>query len=255
YYKSFATPESPALRDSNPSVVVIPGLGVFGFAKDKREARITTEFFVNAVHVMAGANALEEAGQSDGPVPQARRPEQTRDFTEFHNYVALPRSEAFRIEYWALEEAKLQRMPAEAEFSRKIALVIGGASGIGREVALLLGRRGAHVVVADFDLPGANKVADEVGAISSAEFVAVSTVDLSSPDSLAKAVRFTTSKFGGIDIVVNTAAIYPVPGPGGELLETQGAKTFLVNVTGNSILARQTDWVFRDKDLPATMVL
>jgi len=254
YYEEWATSESPKLRDSNPSVVVIPGLGLFGFGKNKKEARITTEFFINAIHVMAGANALEDGGTSH-PLPQARTAEQSKQFTEFHNYVALPRSEAFRIEYWALEEAKLQRMSAEAEFSRKIALVIGGASGIGREVALLLGRRGAHVVVADFDLPGANKVADEVGAISSVEFVAVSTVDLSSPDSLAKAVRFTTSKFGGIDIVVNTAAIYPVPGPEGELSEAQWAKTFLVNVTGNYILARQTDWVFRDQDLPATMVL
>ena len=149
YYTSCAQAGSPALRDSNPSVVVIPALGVFGFGKDKREARITTEFFVNAVHVMAGATALEESEATPRALPQARRPEQAAAFTSFHNYVALPRSEAFRIEYWALEEAKLQRMPAEREFSRKIALVVGGGSGIGREVALLLARRGAHVVVAD----------------------------------------------------------------------------------------------------------
>ena len=254
YYEEWATSESPKLRDSNPSVVVIPGLGLFGCGKNKKEARITTEFFINAIHVMAGANALEDGGTSH-PLPQARTAEQSKQFTEFHNYVALPRSEAFRIEYWALEEAKLQRTPAEAEFSRKIALVIGGASGIGREVALLLGRKGAHVVVADFDLPGASKVADEVGAISSAEFVAATAVDLSSSESLAEAVRFTTSKFGGIDIVVNTAAIYPVPGPEGELSEAQWAKTFLVNVTGNYLLARQTDWVFKDQDLTVTMVL
>src|SRR5262249_28879279 len=110
YYRSFAEPTSPALRDSNPSVVVIPGLGIFGFGKDKREARITTEFFVNAIHVMQGATALE--GESaPSTVPQVRRPEQTKEFKTFHNYVALPRLEAFRIEYWALEEAKLQRMP------------------------------------------------------------------------------------------------------------------------------------------------
>src|SRR6185295_12720292 len=100
---------SPALRDANPSVVVIPGMGVFGFGKDKKEARITTEFFVNAIHVMAGANALEEIETEGGALPQARRPEQARQFSSFHNYVALPRPEAFRIEYWALEEAKLQR--------------------------------------------------------------------------------------------------------------------------------------------------
>jgi rhamnose utilization protein RhaD (predicted bifunctional aldolase and dehydrogenase)/NAD(P)-dependent dehydrogenase (short-subunit alcohol dehydrogenase family) len=254
YYEEWATSESPNLRDSNPSVVVIPGLGLFGFGKNKKEARITTEFFINAIHVMAGANALED-GNASHPLPQARTAEQSKQFTEFHNYVALPRSEAFRIEYWALEEAKLQRMPAEAEFSRKIALVIGGASGIGREVALLLGRRGAHVVVADFDQTGASKVAEEVGAHSSAEFVAATAVDLSSSQSLAEAVRFTISKFGGIDIVVNTAAIYPVPGPDGELSEAQWAKTFLVNVTGNYVLACQTDWVFKDQSLPVTMVL
>ncbi len=147
YYDAWANADSPKLRDSNPSVVVVPGLGLFGFGKNKKEARITTEFFINAIHVMAGANALED-GDVSHPLPQARYAEQSQQFTQFHNYVALPRSEAFRIEYWALEEAKLQRMPAEAEFSRKIALVIGGASGIGREVALLLARKGAHIVVA-----------------------------------------------------------------------------------------------------------
>jgi rhamnose utilization protein RhaD (predicted bifunctional aldolase and dehydrogenase)/NAD(P)-dependent dehydrogenase (short-subunit alcohol dehydrogenase family) len=254
YYEQWATPDSPKLRDSNPSVVVIPGLGLFGFGKTKKEARITTEFFINAIHVMAGANALED-GEVGHPLPQARTQEQSKQFTQFHNYVALPRSEAFRIEYWALEEAKLQRMPPEAEFSRKIALVIGGASGIGREVALLLGRRGAHVVVADFDLEGASRVSSEVGTLSSEEFVAATAVDLSSSESLSDSIRFTVSKFGGVDIIVNTAAIYPVLGADGELSEAQWAKTFLVNVTGNYLLARQTDSVFKEQNLPAAMVL
>lgn len=254
YYEEWAKPDSPKLRDSNPSVVVVPGLGLFGFGKNKKEARITTEFFINAIQVMAGANALED-GEISHPLPQARTAEQSAQFTKFHNYVALPRSEAFRIEYWALEEAKLQRMPAEAEFSRRIALVIGGASGIGREVALLLGRKSAHVVAADFDQQGAGKVADEVAAVSSAEFVASTGVDVSSSDSLSEAINFTISNFGGIDIVVNTAGIYPVPGSDGELSDSQWAKTFLVNVTGNYFLAQQTEWVFRDQNLPATMVL
>jgi rhamnose utilization protein RhaD (predicted bifunctional aldolase and dehydrogenase)/NAD(P)-dependent dehydrogenase (short-subunit alcohol dehydrogenase family) len=254
YYDEWATGDSPKLRDSNPSVVVIPGLGLFGFGKNKKEARITTEFFINAIHVMAGANALED-GEAGHPLPQARTEEQSKQFTQFHNYVALPRSEAFRIEYWALEEAKLQRMPPEAEFSRKIALIIGGASGIGREVALLLGRRGAHVVVADFDLEGASKTSSEVGKLSSEEFVAATAVDLSSSESLSDAIRFTVSKFGGVDIIVNTAAIYPVSGADAELSEAQWAETFLVNVTGNYLLARQTDSVFKEQNLPAAMVL
>ena len=256
YYDDWATPDSPKLRDSNPSVVVIPGLGLFGFGKNKKEARITTEFFINAIHVMAGATALEDdSGNVADPLPQARHAEQSKQFTQFHNYVALPRSEAFRIEYWALEEAKLQRMPAEAEFSRKIALVIGGASGIGREVALLLARKGAHVVIADFDKEGASKVAKDAGAIASPEFVAHTAVDLSSPSSLSAAANFTVAEFGGIDVIVNTAAIYPVPGTDGELSDAQWAQTFLVNVTGNYFIARETEWIFKDQNLPAAMVL
>jgi len=256
YYEEWAETDSPKLRDSNPSVVVIPGLGLFGFGRNKKEARIATEFFINAIHVMAGANALEdETIEIPHPLPQARRPEQSKQFTQFHNYVALPRSEAFRIEYWALEEAKLQRMPAEAEFSRKIALVIGGASGIGREVALLLGRKGAHVVVADFDQSGARKVAEEVGALSSSEAVANTTVDLGCSASLAEAVNFSVSQFGGIDIVVNTAAIYPVTGAHGELSDDRWSRVFSVNVTGNYLLARETEWVFKEQNLPSTIVL
>jgi rhamnose utilization protein RhaD (predicted bifunctional aldolase and dehydrogenase)/NAD(P)-dependent dehydrogenase (short-subunit alcohol dehydrogenase family) len=254
YYDGFASKDSPKLRDTNPSVVLIPGVGLFGFGKNKKEARITTEFFINAIHVMAGANALGDENRS-GPVPQARTPEQSGEFRQFHNYVALPRSEAFRIEYWALEEAKLQRMPPEAEFSRKIVLVVGGASGIGREVALSLAAKGAHVVVADFDATGADAAAKDASALSSKEQVASTRTDLSKSDSLADAVNFTISQFGGIDYVVNTAAIYPVPGTSGELSEAQWANTFLLNVTGNYLLARQTEWVFKDQDLPGAMVL
>jgi len=254
YYEAWASSDSPKLRDSNPSVVIIPGIGLFGFGKNKKEARITTEFFINAIHVMAGANALED-GTPSGPLPQARRPEQSAQFTQFHNYVALPRSEAFRIEYWALEEAKLQRMPAEAEFSRKIALVVGGASGIGRETALLLAKQGAHVVVADFDEAGAKRAADEAGNLSSSEFVASTRVDLASSESLAEAASFTVLQFGGIDLLINTAAIYPVPGTDGELAEAQWAKTLQVNVTGNYLLASRTKWIFDDQNLPASIVL
>jgi len=254
YYEKWATPDSPKLRDSNPSVVIVPGVGLFGFGKNKKEARITTEFFINAIHVMAGANALDD-GSAENPLPQARRPEQSGQFSHFHNYVALPRSEAFRIEYWALEEAKLQRMPAEAEFSRKIGLIVGGANGIGREAALILARRGAHIMAADFDEAGAKKVAEQAGALSAPEFVSFTRVDLSSTSSLADAMRATIFEFGGIDFILNTAAIYPVPGPDGELSEALWAKTFLVNVTGNYLLAKEAESVFRDQNLPVSLVL
>jgi len=254
YYEAYATADSPKLRDSNPSVVIIPGVGLFGFGKNKKEARITTEFFINAIHVMAGANALED-GQAPNRLPQARTGEQSKEFTEFHNYVALPRPEAFRIEYWVLEEAKLQRMPAEAEFSRKIFLIVGGASGVGRETAFMLAKKGAHIVVADFDVEGAERVAAEAGALGSPEFTAHTAVDLGSSESLAEAIRFTVLGFGGIDGIVNTAAIYPVPGTDGELSDALWAKTFLVNVTGNYLLARETAWVFSDQNLTASVVL
>jgi len=254
YYEEWARSDSPQLRDSNPSVVIVPGLGLFGFGKNKKEARITTEFFINAIHVMAGATALED-GEVSHPLPQARHAEQSRQFSHFHNYVALPRSEAFRIEYWALEEAKLRRMPPEAEFSRKIFLIVGGASGIGRETALMLAKKGAHLVVADFDVEGARKIAAEAGALGSPEFVTHTAVDLASSQSLAEATRFTILQFGGIDGIVNTAAIYPVPGSDGELSDALWAKTFLVNVTGNYLLARETAWVFSDQNLTASIVL
>jgi rhamnose utilization protein RhaD (predicted bifunctional aldolase and dehydrogenase)/NAD(P)-dependent dehydrogenase (short-subunit alcohol dehydrogenase family) len=254
YYQAWATKDSPKLRDSNPSVVIIPGLGIFGFGKNKKEARITTEFFINAIHVMAGANALNE-GEVKHPYPQARRAEQSEQFASFFNYVALPRSEAFRIEYWALEEAKLQRMPPEAEFSRKIVLVVGGGSGIGKEAALLLARKGAHVVVADQNLEAVREVADEVAKISSAEMVSHTAVDLGSTESLAAATTHTVLQFGGIDVILNTAAIFAVAGPTGQLTDAQWNKTFLVNVTGNYLLARETGWVLKDQRLPASIVL
>jgi len=254
YYDDWATAESPKLRDANPSVVIVPGVGIFGFGRNKKEARITTEFFINAVQVMAGANSLEEGAVSH-PLPQARRPEQSDQFTHFHNYVALPRSEAFRIEYWALEEAKLQRMPPEAEFGGKIALIVGGANGIGREVAMLLARKGAHVMVADLDETGAAAVAREAGALSNPEFAIAARADLTSTQSLEEVVQRTLLQFGGLDIVVNTAAIYPVGEPDNELPESLWTKTFAINVTGNYFLARAVQRVFEEQDLPGAMVL
>jgi len=256
YYGACAQAGSPVLRDANPSVVVIPALGVFGFGKDKREARITTEFFVNAVHVMAGATALEGDPARIDALPQARRPEQAKEFKSFHNYVALPRTEAFRIEYWALEEAKLQRMAEEREFSRKIALVVGGGSGIGREVALLLARRGAHVVVADQNGTNAESTWADARQLSSSEQGLAATLDLSSRDSIATVLRASILTFGGVDIVINTAAVYPTPDPSTTSAESVWvwARTLDINVTGNYVLAEEAACVLRAQNLPAAMV-
>ncbi|HEX5106880.1 MAG TPA: bifunctional rhamnulose-1-phosphate aldolase/short-chain dehydrogenase, partial [Vicinamibacterales bacterium] len=254
YYRTHAQPDSPALRDTNPSVVVIAGLGIFGFAKDKREARITTEFFVNAIHVMAGATALEGRAAPEGPLPQARHPEQAEAFTSFRNYVALPRSEAFRIEYWALEEAKLQRAPAEKELSRRVALVVGAGSGIGREVAVRLASRGAHVAATDLDADAANEAAADAAKASSTESVAAAAVDLTSRPSIRAAVRAAVLQFGGIDILVNTAAVYPTSPPGTPV-EDVWASALQVNVTGNHVLAEEVATVLEAQRLPAAIVL
>ena len=247
YYHSWALPDSPKLRDSNPSVVVIPGLGLFGFGKNKKEARITTEFFINAIHVMAGAAALDDSDVPN-PLPQARQADQSNHFATAHNYVALPRPEAFKIEYWALEEAKLQRMPPEAEFSRRILLIVGGGSGIGREVALMLAKKGAHLVVSDMNAESAKSVAGEVAKLTSPETVSHIASNLTSQESLEAAVRHTVLQFGGIDGIINTAAIFPTG-------EVDWDVTFRINVTGNYLLAKAARPVFQDQQLTTSVVL
>ncbi len=145
YYASFAQADSPKMRDANPTVVLIPGIGMFSFGKNKTEARITGEFYTNAIHVMEGATALDSEAKP-AVLPQAGPAAKTESFGVFSNYVALPPSEAFRIEYWQLEEAKIRRQPPEKELSRQICLVVGGGNGVGRETVLLAAHRGAHVV-------------------------------------------------------------------------------------------------------------
>ena len=254
YYRAFADPSSPALRDSNPSVVVIPGLGLFGFGKDKREARITTEFFVNAIHVMQGANALADDAAPSGPVPQVRRQEQAHEFKVFQNYVALPRLEAFRIEYWALEEAKLQRMPPEKEFSRRVVVIVGGGSGIGREVAIQIAKRGGHVVVADQHADAAGEGARAAAAQSSAEMVWAAPLNLTERSTIESALGGAVRQFGGFDCVINTAAIYPTPDPS-QAAEAVWGRTLHINVTSNFILAQEAGRVLKAQNLPASMVL
>ena len=223
YYESLATADSPKLRDSNPSVVIIPGIGLFGFGKNKKEARITTEFFINAVNVMAGANALEEIKRAP-PTHCLRRSARTIEAVRAVPQLRRAASVgAFRIEYWALEEAKLQRMPAEAEFSRKIVVIVGGGSGIGREVALLLARKGAHLVVADADAESAATVAADAGKrLARRGRQRWRSISARRQPRECRHVRDTA--FGGIDAIVNTAAIYPVPGADGRLTDASGAR-------------------------------
>ncbi len=169
YYQAHAQADSPAMRDDNPSIVLVPGIGMFSFGKSKPESRITGEFYTNAIHVMEGASAMGE-GAAPRELPQAGPAAHTSTFKVHTNYVALPALEAFRIEYWRLEEAKIRRQPPEKQLSRQIAVVVGGGSGIGREVALLAAERGAHVVIADRDFAGAEAVTSEVKAIAGKEF-------------------------------------------------------------------------------------
>jgi rhamnose utilization protein RhaD (predicted bifunctional aldolase and dehydrogenase)/NAD(P)-dependent dehydrogenase (short-subunit alcohol dehydrogenase family) len=252
YYRAFAVPGSPAIRDASPTVVLIQGLGMFSFGKNKTEARITGEFYTNAIHVMEGASLLAE-GTVEGTVPQCGEGMDGASFKVFTNYVALPASEAFRIEYWALEEAKIRRQPPEKEFSRRIALVIGGANGIGREVAQMAAARGAHVMIADRDAAGAARVADELKSVASAEFLASTSVDICSREAIANALKDTAAAFGGVDILINTAALFPTSAEAVIPDKLWGA-TLDVNVTSNYLLATETAKLFAEQGLHGTIV-
>src|SRR5580693_9506934 len=208
YYSAFAVADSPKIRDANPTVVLVPGIGMFSFGKNKTEARITGEFYTNAIHVMEGASALG-SGSPPAVLPQAGPAAKTEAFSVYSNYVALPPSEAFRIEYWQLEEAKIRRQPPEKELSRQICLVVGGANGVGRETVLLAADRGAHVVVADKDFEAAKAVASETQKISGKESAIAVAIDIRDRTSIRQALLETVAMYGGLDIIVNTAAVFP----------------------------------------------
>ncbi|HEY1984545.1 MAG TPA: bifunctional rhamnulose-1-phosphate aldolase/short-chain dehydrogenase [Terracidiphilus sp.] len=257
YYHAHAQPDSPALRDTSPTIVLVPGLGMFSFGKSKTEARITGEFYTNAIHVMEGASLLNEgeAAWAKGTVvPQCGQGMDPTTFKVFTNYVAMPLSEAFRIEYWLLEEAKIRRQPAEKELSRRIALVVGGGSGIGREVALIAAARGAHVMIADRDTTGASKVADELAKVTSKESVSSTAVDIRSRDAIGNALKATVEAFGGIDILINTAAMFP-SSPDGIISEALWALTLDVNVTSNYLLCDEAAKLFAAQELDGAIVL
>jgi rhamnose utilization protein RhaD (predicted bifunctional aldolase and dehydrogenase)/NAD(P)-dependent dehydrogenase (short-subunit alcohol dehydrogenase family) len=253
YYRSFARPDSPAMRDTNPTVVLIPGLGTFSFGKNKTEARLTGEFYVNAIHVMEGATALDSGAVPD-PLPQAGATAPSSAFVVHSNYVALPLSEAFRIEYWQLEEAKIRRQPPEKELSRQVVVVIGGGSGIGRETALLAAERGAHVVVADRNMEAATLVADEARPKAGKEATASAQVDIRKRDAVRSALRASIAAFGGFDVLVNTAALFP-SSPDGHIADEQWAATLDLNVTANYLLADEASKVFHEQNLNASIVL
>ena len=257
YYDKHALPDSPALRDPSPSVVLIPGLGMFSFGKNKTEARIVGEFYTNAIHVMDGASALgfgEREIKTGDELPQAGPAAPSSAFSVCTNYVALPPSEAFRIEYWALEEAKIRRQPPEKELSRKVILVVGGGSGIGREVARLAAERGAHVVVADRDTAGAERVMGELKKVVPAEFTASSPVDITHRETIRKSLDAAVEAFGGVDILVNTAALFP-SSPDGVISDAMWATTLNVNVTANYLLADEAAKLFKEQDLDVSVVL
>ncbi len=253
YYKAHALPDSPAMRDASPTVVLIPGIGMFSFGKNKTESRITGEFYTNAIHVMEGAGHMDE-DKCPPVLPQAGPAAKTEAFTTHQNYVALPPSEAFRIEYWALEEAKIRRQPPEKELSRRIALIVGGASGIGRETALLAAERGAHIVVADLSLEAAQKVADECKAIGGKECAIATVIDIRKRDAIKAALNATIAAFGGVDLLINTAAIFP-SSPDGIITDAQWGITLEINVTANYLLTDEASAVFTAQGIPGSVVL
>jgi len=253
YYAKHALPDSPKMRDASPTVVLVPGVGMFTFGKNKTESRLTGEFYTNAIHVMLGAGSLGgEIACVD--VPQAGPAAGPSEFTIYENYVALPPSEAFRIEYWALEEAKIQRQPPEKELSRRIALIVGGGSGIGREVAILAALRGAHIIIADRDTKGAEAVSDEAKAIAGKEAVGWTSIDIRDRTTIKAALDATVKQFGGIDILINTAAIFPST-PDGIINDALWGVTLEVNVTANYKLTDEAHPLFAAQGIDGSIVL
>ena len=257
YYQAHALPDSPAMRPANPAVILVPGVGMFSFAKSRTEARLASEFYVNAIHVMKGATALADSNASEKETveyPQAGSAAPSSAFQCHSNYVALPTREAFRIEYWALEEAKIRRQPPEKSMSRRIAMVVGGGSGIGREVALLAGAGGATVAVADRNVPAAEAVATELRKRHGADSAQAIEIDITKESSIQAALRSVISLCGGLDLLINTAALFPTSADN-TTSPTQWGKTLEINVTANYFLAEQAARIFREQGLDASIVL
>jgi rhamnulose-1-phosphate aldolase/alcohol dehydrogenase len=242
YYERCRRPDSPAMRDPNPTVVLVPGLGMFAFAKNKSESRVTAEFYNCAIEVMRGAEAIDR-------------------------YEAMDEQEAFDIEYWPLEEAKLQRMPKEKELDRQIIVVVGAGAGIGKATAHRLVREGAHVVCVDRDEATAKGTAQEIveaygpgigvagSGISNCGPAIGLACDITDRGSVSRLLGDVALAYGGMDAVVVTAGVFVVPDMTGRIDDRQWAITFGVNVTGAYIVADEAHRVFKKQGLPASVVL
>jgi rhamnulose-1-phosphate aldolase/alcohol dehydrogenase len=242
YYDACKHPDSPAIRDPNPTVILIPGFGMIAWGKDKSESRVTAEFYNCAVEVMRGAETLDE-------------------------YIALPKQEAFDIEYWQLEEAKLRRMPPEKELARKIVVVVGAGSGIGKELALRLIRDGAHLVSADLQEDAAKVTASEINnklgpgigvagsGISGCGVSIAAEADISKRESIRQLFRQTVLAYGGFDSVVVTAAVFFPPDATGRITDEKWEATLSINVIGSHLVADEARKIFREQGLAGTLVL
>jgi rhamnulose-1-phosphate aldolase/alcohol dehydrogenase len=182
YYNTCKHPNSPAIRDANPVVILYPGVGMFTFSKDKQTARVAAEFYINAINVMRGAEAIS-------------------------TYTSLPRQEAFDIEYWLLEEAKLQRMPKAKALSGKIALVTGSAGGIGKAIAKKFAAEGACVIINDINQERLDSATEEFKKQFGKDTAASTTLDVTNAETIQKAFANAALAFGGVDIIVNNAGI------------------------------------------------
>ncbi|GAA2016306.1 bifunctional rhamnulose-1-phosphate aldolase/short-chain dehydrogenase [Catenulispora yoronensis] len=225
YYDRHAAADSPPMRGADPAIVLIPGVGMFSFGRDKQTARVAGEFYLNAINVMRGAEAVS-------------------------TYAPIEESEKFRIEYWALEEAKLQRMPRPKPLATRVALVTGAGSGIGKAIAHRLAAEGACVVVADRDAASADTVAKELGGPDRALAV---TVDVTSEQQIADAFAAAVLAFGGVDLVVNNAGI-SISKP---LLETTADdwdRQHGIMARGSFLVAREAARVLADQGLGGDVV-
>ncbi len=242
YYEACKHPDSPAMRDANPRVILIPGLGMIAYGKNKSESRVTAEFYNCAIAVMRGAEALGE-------------------------YVALPWQEAFDIEYWALEEAKLRRMPPERALERKVVLVVGAGSGIGVAVAKRVAAEGAHVVCADLNFEAAQATAEALTEQYGAGIGVAGSGPSNCGAAIALPVNITTHKsvreflnqvllaYGGIDDIIVTAGVFFAPDKTGHISDDQWRFTFDVNVLGGYIVADSAQPIWQSQGLASSLVL